>query len=57
MELRAKVNLYLTLKEGETKEKSINRLYKILDKIEEQNPQFIISELYESEIQQKHKEE
>lgn len=50
-ELRAKFNLYLTLKEGETDQEAIDRLYKILYKTEKENRGFTISELYEYEIQ------
>lgn len=44
-ELRAKFNLYLKLKDGETEEQAIDRLQNILDKVQKENSDFSTSEL------------
>jgi hypothetical protein len=51
-ELRAKFNLYLTLKDDETNEQVIERLHAILNKIQEENKEFILSEMYDYEVQE-----
>jgi len=50
-ELRAKFDLYLALKDGETEQEVIDRLYTILLKAENENKGFAMSQLYDHEIQ------
>ena len=50
-ELRVNTNLYLKLKEGETKEDATCRLYNIINEIEEFKKELVIGELFDFELQ------
>jgi len=56
-ELKANFNLYLTIKEGETQEEAEERLFTILNKVQDQEQlkdnDFSFSDMYKSEIQER----
>jgi len=51
-ELKVNTSLYLTLKDRETKENAICRLYNIINQIEIKNEELMIGELFDFELQE-----
>lgn len=50
-ELRANLNLYLEIKENETEDMASTRLWNMLVKLNETNPDLGFSEFYQTEVQ------
>lgn len=51
-ELRASFSLYLMMKDGETYDEALDRMYDIIRQTEKENGGLCFSDMYDSEIQE-----